>query len=165
MQKIKIGEYWNELQFSFLGHVILDGLKIWEFCVWLSCCLLLTESLYLTWIKRQHWNLVRGILRAIEYHLALEWLLEEPGLEGLLQLWDPINSSGLELWETFSYHGQRISCGSSLAFGFLGHTCKQQKSKATQKLYDFISFSDICRIFVSYFLCGKIALIQLSWFL
>lgn len=33
VQKNETWEHWNELQFAFWGHVILDGLKTWQFCV------------------------------------------------------------------------------------------------------------------------------------
>lgn len=40
MHGSKIGEHWNELQFAFLGHVILDMLKngnfVWGFLA-VSC--------------------------------------------------------------------------------------------------------------------------------
>lgn len=46
VQKNETWEHWNELQFAFWGHVILDGLKTWQFCVFFFFPVFLAVQVY-----------------------------------------------------------------------------------------------------------------------
>lgn len=123
----------------------------------LSCCLLLTEALYLTWIKRQHWHLVcvcNMMCYIVSSCLAMVTWGTRAGGSFRAQWCSKLQGLGtggnhflpwtaLQLWQRSGIW----------IFGFHLQTTK---SKATQKLYEYISFNDICRIFVSYLLVAKL---------
>lgn len=158
VQKNEIGEYWNELPFAFLGHVILDGLKTWQFCVRLFFCLSFVNRNFVLASNQKRtlkFSVWIGTIRNLMYYRLSSgfgmgtWGARSGGSLKALRsnkLWW-LGIAGL-LVSTVSYHGQRFSSGIPWRLVLWVSPVNNRSQRLAKELYDYIAFCDSSRIFV-----------------